>query len=951
MKINPIQLSFKSNIEVLKAPQEPQSQNVATNPIAQNSIGKTKELQSAAPSYNVQAPLKYTYLGEQKLPYSVKAHVYKLENGQRVAIIPKEGSTIVKTYVNSGSMNEPDNVRGISHFIEHNLFNGSENLKPGEFFEITNKMGANTNASTGFATTDYYIASHLLKKNDLEKQIKIHADMVENPKFALDMLEKEKGPVSSEINMILDNPENLATNSTIKLLYNINSTSKDIIGGTTENIRKITRDDVVDYYKKNYFPSNLVTVISGEVDPEKTMELVSKSFKAKATTPPARNYENLVPIEKSVRQDIISDKANSTVVSIGFNGPKNNDTRGKILLDAIQFFLIGSSISRLNESLQEINSNAFINSDRMSTKADDGRIILFSTQTSEENSEHVVRTILGEIASLEQNPPTEEEMNIVKKKLKLILAQVFENSDLINSNVGSAMLDNDFESITKFEEVINNLTSKDMVDFAKQYLDLNKVAITVVHPGTVNEKTIKENYSKANNVSFTGNSDEINHKEALDLSKIRKYRVSNNFSVVTNETKGDMAVMDLSLSAKAPANVRAGVSEILSIMLNRGSNSKDEKAFFSQLEKQGISTEFGADEREISVSSTFLPTDGINALKTAKEVLLNPRFADSELQYAKNVLKENLQNVPKSAGEGMIKEMFKGEIYGHSVNDILNNLDSIDMKEVISLYNYIIENAQGKVVISAPFEKTPNLKNSLFDELCTNFPVLKKINDDLFNGYVPVQSKNIVLQAHNKSQAEIQLGYKFKTNGNLNDSVIFALTNTILGGTPSSRLFSDLREKQKLAYQVSSQIKSFDNSGVMSLYIKTTTDNPQTGEVSFENLQKSIDGFNNHIQKLMKENVSEDELESAKLTLKNRILNASELTYGKNISILDGMDSAYGISRDNKALEVIDKITAEDIKACANYIFSTKPTLSIVATKNTLDKNKEYLQSLGNVLA
>lgn len=943
MKINPIQVSFKANVDSMQTPQE---QAVATNPV----VAKNKEITNVTPTFNVQVPLKYSYIGEETLPYGVKAYMYKLENGQRVAVVPKEGSTIVKTYVNSGSMNEPDRVRGISHFIEHNLFNGSDNLKPGEFFETVNKMGASTNASTSFATTDYYISSHLLKKSDLEKQIKIHADMIENPKFAIDMIEKEKGPVTSEINMILDDPDNVATNTTLKQLYNINTTSKDIIGGTTDSINKLTREDVVDYYKRNYFPSNMVTVVTGEVEPEQVMQLVSKSFKAKAVKPMPRTYEKLTPIEKSVRSDIISDKASSTVISIGFNGPKNNDTRGKILLDAIQFFLIGSSISRLNQSLNEINSNAFINSDRMSTKSDDGRIILFSTATSEENSEQVIKTIFSEIASLEKNPPTDEEMKIVKKKLKLILAELFENSDLVNSNIGACMLDNDMKNITEFEKTIEALTPKDMVDFAKQYLDLNKAAVTVVHPANVNVKAINSNHAKANNINFTGKSDEINHKEALDLSKIKKYKISNNFSVATNETKSDMAVMDLSLCAGAPSNIRAGVSEILSIMLNRGSNSKDEKAFFSQLEKQGISTQFAADERGIYVSSVFLPADGSDALKTAKEVLLHPRFTKEELKYAKDVLKENLQGIPQSASQGMVKEMFKGELYGHTKDDILNNLDNIDMNEVISLYNYIAENAQGTVAISAPFEKNPKLKEAIFSELCTDFQTLKPVKPDTFDGYVPVKDKKVIIQEHNKSQAEVMLGYKYKTNHNMKDAITLELLNTILGGTPSSRLFMDLREKQKLAYQVRSQVSNFDNSGVISLFIKTTTDNQETGEVSYDNLKKSVDGFKGHIQKIMNENVTKDELEAAKLIIKNGILDSSELTAGKNMTVLGGLDSPYGISSDNKALEMIDSITVEDIKAAANYVFSTNPTLSVVATKNTIENNKDYLKSLGNIV-
>lgn len=945
MKINQIQaLSFKANTEVSKLPQ---NDAFTTNPL-QNQNNQVQDSQEVTPSYNVKVPLKYTYLGREELPCSTDAHIYKLENGQRVVIIPKKGPTVVKTYVNVGSMNEPDNVRGISHFIEHNLFNGSQGLEAGEFFSIVNKLGASTNASTSFAATDYYIDSNLLKENDLDTIIKIHAKMLETPKFAKNMIEKEKGPVDSEINMIYDDPENIAVNNTLKLLCNIDSTSKDVIGGTVENINKLTQDDIVDYYKRNYYPANMVTVITGEVEPDEVMSLVSKYFHSNNTNPKPRYCEKFTPIEKTVRNDFISDKTTGAIVSIGFSGPKNNNTKDKILLDAFQFFLVGSSVARLNKSLEEIQTNAFISSDRMGTRPEDSMVVLFSTQTSENNVENAIKKVFSEIADLEKNPPTEQELNIVKKKLKLNLVQVFESSNIINTVVGKAMLDNDLKSVMEFEKVIDNLSAKDIVDFAKKYFDLNKVAITVMHPPTADIKSINKNYQRANNISFSGKSSEIKHKEVIDISTIKRYVATNNFSIITNETDKDLAALNLALSADIPADVKPGVGNLLSLMLNRGSKFKDEKKFFTDLENQGIQASFDASRRAITVTSMFLPADSVKALKSIKEVLLTPRFTEKDLAMAKNLLKESIQNIPKNSQEALLAEMFKGQFYGTTTEDVLKNIDNIRLNDIEELYRYIISNAQGQIVISAPFEKNPGLKNDVFRELCTDFPVLKPSKPYLFNSYIPVKDKNIVIQEHAKSQAEIQMGYKFKTNDNLKDAVIFNLLNMILGGTPSSRLFSDLREKQKLAYQVNSRLNYFDNSGCLSLYIKTTTDDSQSGVTSYDNVKKSLDGFNIHVNKLINENVSEEELESAKLTLKNRILNCSELTADKNFEILGGLNSFYGVSMDNQILDTVDKITVEDIKAAANYIFKTNPTVSIVATKNTIENNKDYLNSLGN---
>lgn len=928
---------------------------VVTNPVqppsapVANTPAKTQELPAATPSYNTTVPLKYTDLGTQQLPCSITAHMYKLENGQRVVIVPKKGPTVVKTYVNVGSMNEPDHERGISHFIEHNLFNGSQGLDAGEFFATVNKLGANTNASTSFANTDYYIESNLLKKNDLETEIKIHASMLETPKFAQNMIEKEKGPVTSEINMILDDPDNVATNNTLKLLFNIKSTSKDVIGGTVDNINRLTREDVVDYYQRNYYPSNMTTVITGEVDPQEAISLISKNFHSKAQAPKTRNYEQLTPIQKSVRSDLTSDKTNAAIVSLGFVGPQNTNTKDKILLDAFQFFLVGSSVARLNKSLEEIQTNAFVTSDRIGNKPGDNMVVLFSTQVSDENSQNAINKVFSEIADLEKHPPTDEELAIVKKKLKLNLAQVFESSSTINTVVGTSMLDNDLQSVTQFEKVIDNLSAQDMVDFAKKYFDTNKVAITVVHPAKSNTPGASTT-PQAHQLSFKGASDEVNHKEAIDTSKIKKFIASNNFEIVTNDIDKNLATFDLSLSTPAPGNVKPGVSEILALMLNRGSEFKGEKDFFMDLEHKGIQANFDANNGEIRVNSMFLPADAQSAMKSVKEVILNPRFTQDDLESAKQFLKESLQNNPKSAQEGLLREMFKGQFYGTTDAQVLSNIDNITLTDIQALYLYIMKNSQGRIVVSGPFSQNKQLQNAVFNEVCTGFPVMKPAKPNLFNSYMPIQSKKVAIAQHNKTQAEIQMGYKFKTSGNIKDAVTIELMNTILGGTPSSRLFSDLREKQKLAYQVNSKLGTFDNSGVLAMFIKTTTDDPQTGANSYNNVQKSIEGFKAHVNRMMSENVSDEELESAKLTLKNRILNNSELTADRNLEIFDGLRSYYGTSLNNQVLNTVDKITADDLRAAANYIFKTNPTISIVATKKTLDSNMDYLKSQGTIV-
>ena len=143
-----------------------------------------------------------------------------------------------------------------------------------------------------------------------------------------------------------------------------------------------------------------------------------------------------------------------------------------------------------------------------------------------------------------------------------------------------------------------------------------------------------------------------------------------------------------------------------------------------------------------------------------------------------------------------------------------------------------------------------------------------------------------------------------------------------------------------------SGISFTDDIGTIALKIKTTTENKELGEISYENLQKALEGFKKHIEKLKTEKVTEDELQNAKLSLKNSILGLNETNKGKNVSLEYGLISPYGLNQANLTLSLIDSITADDIYNAANYVFTQKPLYSILATENTLNKNKTYLDNL-----
>ncbi len=929
LKINEIstkvisqKIPFKGSSQ-LQGQQEEQKE-INQLPNVQNPIG-------------IVAPISYKYTGELNILGNLKAQTYKLANGQNVVILPKKGATVVKTYVNAGSMNEPEHLRGISHYIEHNLFNGTKELKAGEFFNRVNKLGASTNASTSFSTTDFYISSQLLKEKDLEDKLRLHSDMLQNPVFAPDMLDKERGPVISEISMVMDEPQNIAMNMALKNLYQIKTKSPDLIAGTIENIKNITRDDVIDYYNTHYTPDNFTTVITGDINPDETIRLVAKYFtKQNPTKPMSKKFETLIPVEKSIRVDKESHKATASSIVMTFSGPENTNTKDKIAMEVLLSILSGNKTSKLNKALEKYHISPEAGMEKIGNKPEDKKAIIFLATCAPDKVDDAIKTIYKEIYKLQNGEITEKEFKTVKKQLERAIENSSECSSVLNSLVGSALLDKDILYVSQYEKTLNSLTIEDIQNVIQKYLNLNKVSIATVNPSKkalTKEKTISFGNNVVNDNNFV-------EKEVYETAKIINYKLHNNIEVITNPTQSDNTNFIINLKTQTPAAIKPGVTEILATMLNRGSANKSFEAFFDEAETKGINILFKATPSSITCDANLCVEDTKDALNLAKEVLLTPRLTQDNFDFAKEEIKNIITNQPKSAMSNAIEELFKHLPYSASRDTLLESIDNVTLDDVKGLYSYILQNASATCVSSAPFEKYPDLTQTFNNSFSIGFPIMKEFKADTFNAYLPMEKNKIIAQTDERNQADVVKCYKFKTNSNISDMAKFEILNTILGGNPNSRLFTDLREKQKLAYRVRSNIDFMDNTGVLTLSIKTTTDNPQEGIDKLDNLKKSLKGFDVNTNKLQTELISDEELESAKLYLKTKILDNTETSNGKNSLLSKSKYTAYGISFPNLLLSEIDKVTKEDIKAAANYIFQNPSLTSIVASKKTLDHFK-----------
>jgi predicted Zn-dependent peptidase len=203
-------------------------------------------------------------------------NLFKLNNGLRVVLenIEYVNSVSVGLWVENGSRNEDKRNNGISHFIEHMFFKGTETRTSLEIAECIEDVGGQINAFTGKEATCFYIK---ILDSHLELALDVLSDMLFNSKFLHEDIEKEKGVIVEEINMGEDSPEDVLSDLHSTAIWGEDSISLPILG-TENTVRSFTKDQIERYVSSHYIPENSVISIAGNFNIKNVEKLVEKFF-------------------------------------------------------------------------------------------------------------------------------------------------------------------------------------------------------------------------------------------------------------------------------------------------------------------------------------------------------------------------------------------------------------------------------------------------------------------------------------------------------------------------------------------------------------------------------------------------------------------------------------------------------------------------------------------------
>ena len=414
-------------------------------------------------------------------------NIYKLKNGLRVVTeyIDHVNSISVGVMVQNGSRNEDLSVNGISHFIEHMFFKGTEKRNSKEIVQEIENVGGQINAYTSKEATCYYIKA---LNTHLDLSVDILADMLINSKFDDEEISKEQGVVIEEINMSEDMPEDVLDNNQSKAIFGENSLSYPILG-TIENIKSFNSSKIKKFVKSHYAPHNSVVSVCGKFDEKELMKMLEDKFgEWEGDKDYIPTYETPILLNNT---QYTNKQIEQLHINLAFNGLPYAHEKAYSLVLLNNIFGGGASSILFQKVREELGLCYTIYS--YSHPYLGVGINNIYTGVSKQSAEKALDVINKELKKFAKEGISNELLQINKEKIKANYILGLEStSSRMFSNAKNMLLQNKIKTQEEVINKINNINND----------DINYVLDTCFKPGIISSAYVGQDidYEKLNQI-------------------------------------------------------------------------------------------------------------------------------------------------------------------------------------------------------------------------------------------------------------------------------------------------------------------------------------------------------------------------------------------------------------------------------------------------------------------
>ena len=408
-----------------------------------------------------------------------KAIKKTFKNGLRVVTVPmKDNPTVtVLVLVGTGSDYETKEINGISHFLEHMCFKGTEKRPTAQVISHElDSLGCQYNAFTSHEMTGYYTKGDA---KNFKQMFDVVSDIYLNSTFPEPEIEKEKGVIVEEINMYEDMPASHVQELFDRVLYGDQGAGWGITG-PKENIYKMVRNNFVNYKNTHYVAENTLIVVAGNIKSDEVYKEANKYFKDIKTTSKIKKLKTK-DIQSSPNVLIKHKETDQTHFVLGVRTFSMFDKRNMII--SLLSGVLGAGMSsRLFSKLREEMGVAYYVRAYNDTSLDHG-VFQISAGVNNARTEEVIKEILKECNLLINKKVNDEELNKVKSfligNMKLSLEAT---DDIANFYGGQELMKNEIKTLDEKIKEIKKVTANDIQKMAKTIFKTKNLNLAMVGP-------------------------------------------------------------------------------------------------------------------------------------------------------------------------------------------------------------------------------------------------------------------------------------------------------------------------------------------------------------------------------------------------------------------------------------------------------------------------------------
>jgi len=698
--------------------------------------------------------------------------LFTLENGLTVFIKEMRSAPVVavNVWIRVGSKNERPGEEGFTHLIEHMMFKGTPTYPTGKLDSEIKKLGAAQNAFTSSDCTCFHVTG---AREHFARLMELQADAVLNSAFDEAEFQKERKVVLEELRMGKDQPEDRLYDMTKETAYTVHPYSHPIVGYEA-SLASATRDALYEYYKRWYVPSNMWVVIVGDVDADQALETVKRTMGAAAAVPVPVQTIASEPIQTVRRERREEGDIQQAYANLAWHAP-SIDNPDNFVCDVISVLMGGGRSSRLYQTLVEKERLVTdVGTAYYTTK--DPSLFIVSGQMPQGAIRKFGERVIEMMKGIAGGDISAEELE--RAKQQLIAATIFarETAESQAFTYGQMGILGRLEDADAYLDHIRGVTTDDVRRVARTLFTDNGVSLISYEPLIATGPQKPEMVTLENGIRLILRE---NHSSPLVAVSIHVDAGG------MREGKGE-----------------AGLANLTAEMLLKGTEKKSAEEIARAFESLGTQISCSAAKSYASIDMQCLSEKFDPSFDLVMEILTGASFPEDEFEKERDQALEQIKaqedDLYQFTSRHVLKALFPDHPLGYPSLGLADQVKDMRRSHVKEFFRkqYV---GSGMVVAVVGDIFIRDVKDRLMSQLSA----IDKgsLNEMREPKWQKISSPVTVTERKNREQSQIMVATRTFSRNDPRGPAMDILTN-ILSGSMSSRLFTNLRDKDSLAYSV-----------------------------------------------------------------------------------------------------------------------------------------------------